>query len=91
MAASRTGVVRCWRDMRALFQVRVLNPAPLGYDQKFSTQNWVKRTQRLYPAVSTQHLGWKNNPAFFRVHFLMFYFVILAMLIYLFILAFSLY
>ncbi len=33
MAASRTGVVRCWRDVRALFQVRVPNPAPLGYDE----------------------------------------------------------
>ncbi len=33
MAASRTGVVRCWRDVRALLQVRVPNPAPLGYDK----------------------------------------------------------
>ncbi len=33
MAASRTGVVRCWRDVRAVLQVRVPNPAPLGYDE----------------------------------------------------------
>ncbi len=66
MAASRTGVVGYWRDVRALLHVRVPNPAPLGYDQdQFSTQNWVKTTQRPYPAVSTQHLGRKNNPAFF--------------------------
>ncbi len=65
----RRGAVGCWRDVRALLHVRVPNPAPLGYDQdQFSTQNWVKTTQRPYPAVSTQHLGWKNNPAFFRVY-----------------------
>ncbi len=34
---------------------------------KFSTPNWVKTTQRPYPAVSTQHLGWENNPALFCV------------------------
>ncbi len=71
MAASPTGGVpsECWRDVRALLHVRVPNPAPLGYDQdQFSTQNWVKTTQRPNPAVSTQHLGWKNNPAFFRVY-----------------------
>ncbi len=56
-----TGVVRCWRDMRAFFHVCVPNPASLGYDQdQFSTQNWVKTTQRSYPAGSTQHLGRKN-------------------------------
>ncbi len=65
----RRGAVGCWRDVHALLHVRVPNPAPLGYDQdQFSTQNWVKTTQRPYPAVSTQHLGWKNNPAFFRVY-----------------------
>ncbi len=47
MADSRIGAVRCWRDMRALFHVRVPNPAPLGYDQdQFLTQNWFKTTQR---------------------------------------------
>ncbi len=65
MAASRIGAVRCWRDMRALFHVRFPNPAPLGYDQdQFLTQNWFKTTQR-----PSQHLGWKNNPACFRVYF----------------------
>ncbi len=64
MVASRIGAVQCWRDMRALFHVRVPNPALLGYDQDpFLTQNWVNTTP--YPAVLTQHLGWKNNPAFF--------------------------
>ncbi len=51
MAASRTGVVGVPSDVdvdvHALLHVRVRNPAPLGYDQdQFSTQNWVKTTQR---------------------------------------------
>ncbi len=67
MVASRICAVRCWCDMRALSHVCILNLALLGYDRdQFSTQNWVKTTQRPYPAVSTQHLGWKNNPEFFR-------------------------
>ncbi len=70
MAASRIGAVRCWRDMRALFHVRVPNPAPLGYDQdQFLTQNWFKTTQR--PTQRSHPSIWveKNNPACFRVYF----------------------
>ncbi len=67
--------LRKWRLLahRRMLTWRACSPSrprsqPLGYDQdQFSTQNWVKTTQRPYPAVSTQHLGWKNNPAFFSV------------------------
>ncbi len=72
MVASRTGngVVRCWRDVRALFHIRVPNPAPLDYDHdQFSTQNWIIKknnvlTQQFQPSIWVK----KNNPEFFRVY-----------------------
>ncbi len=71
MAASCTGVVGCpsdvtWRACYSPSRPRS-NPAPLGYDQdQFSkTQNWVKTTQRPYPAGLNPAFGLKKQPSVF--------------------------